>query len=289
MVVKDGKVVYERYAPTLNAQTPKVLWSASKTFTSTAVGFAVDEGKLSVNDPVISFFTKEELPDTLDERLKRMTVKDLLTMSSGFSRDLLVDAITSFEGDWAQKALAVPMSREPGSKFAYNSMNTYLLSVIVSRAVGEPMDRYLDRKLFQPLGIKNWHWDHSPQGYPTGGWGLYLCTDDLAKAGQFYLQKGRWNWKQLLSEKWIEEASAKHTVMEYKLDTPLDTNRGYGYQIWRCKPEGSYRMDGAHGQFVIVLPEQNAVIVITGHCSQTQKELDAVWQHILPTLSVIDY
>lgn len=284
MVVKDGKVVYERYAPTLNAQTPKVLWSASKTFTSTAVGFAVDEGKLSVNDPVISFFTKEELPDTLDERLKRMTIKDLLTMSSGFSRDLLVDAITSFEGDWAQKALAVPMSREPGSKFAYNSMNTYLLSVIVSRVVGEPMDRYLDRKLFQPLGIKNWTWDHSPQDYPTGGWGLYLCTDDLAKAGQFYLQKGRWNGKQLLSEKWIDEASTKHTVMEYKLDTPLDTNRGYGYQIWRCKPEGSYRMDGAHGQFVIVLPEQNAVIVITGHCSQTQKELDAVWQHILPTL-----
>ena len=113
---------------------------------------------------------------------------------------------------------------------------------------------------------------------------LNMVTDDLAKAGQFYLQKGRRNGKQLLSEKWIDEASAKHTVMEYKLDTPLDTNRGYGYQIWRCKPEGSYRMDGAHGQFVIILPEQNAVIVITGHCSQTQKELDAVWQHILPTL-----
>jgi CubicO group peptidase (beta-lactamase class C family) len=282
MVVKDGKVVYERYAPTLNAQTPKVLWSASKTFTSTAVGFAVDEGKLSVKDPVISFFTKEELPDTLDERLKRMTVKDLLTMSSGFSRDLLVDAITSFEGDWAQKALAVPMSREPGSKFAYNSMNTYLVSVIVSRAVGEPMDRYLDRKLFQPLGIKNWHWDHSPQGYPTGGWGLYLCTDDLAKAGQFYLQKGMWNGKQLLDPQWIIDSTSPQI---YQKGVPVEDERGmgYGYQIW-CDTHNAFRLDGAHGQHCIVMPEKDAVVAYHSNSRHTMDIIKYVWERIWPAL-----
>jgi len=285
MVVKDGKIIYERYMTGVNSQTLKVLWSASKTFTSTAVGFAVQDGKMSVDDKVIDYFTPAELPDTLGDYLKNMTVKDLLVMSSGFSEDLVHRPfIAANERDWAKETLSLPILWEPGSKFSYNSMDTYLVSVIVSRAVGEPLHTYLDRKLFQPLGIRNWHWDLSPQGYPAGGWGLYLCTDDLAKAGQFYLQKGMWNGKQLLNEKWIEEASAAHIQTGFAPDEIRDTNRGYGYQIWRCKPEGSYRMDGAHGQFVIVLPKQNAVIVVTGHSGATQKELDGLWEFILPAL-----
>jgi CubicO group peptidase (beta-lactamase class C family) len=285
MMLRHGKVVaqgwWNPYGPTLRHS----LYSCSKSFTSTAVGFAVSEKLLSVNDKVASFFPNS-LPDTIKPYLADLTIKDLLTMSVGQDPDP-TGKVPFTTDDWVKGMLATPILNKPGSKFLYNSMATFTLSAIVQKVTGQKVVDYLKTRLFDPLGITGMDWEINKQGINTGGWGLRVKTEDLAKMGQLYLQKGMWNGKQILPKEWVEEATT------FKIDNApgapqskkdsSDWMQGYCYQFWRCRHNG-FRADGAFGQYIIVLPDEDAVIAITSESASMQDELNLVWKYLLPAM-----
>ena len=290
MILKDGKVLKEKWMSEGAPDKPHALYSVSKTFTASAIGFAVSEGRLKVTDKVISFFP-DKLPAEVSENLKKLEIRHLLTMTSG--HDVEPNRRNIAEGqDWVEFFLAAPFVHEPGTFYVYNSLATYVLSAIVQKVTGEKVIDYLYPRLFRPLGIVGAVWDESPQGINTGGWGLYLKTEDLAKMGQLFLQKGEWNGRQLLPAEWIAEASKAQVeslpagVRRENLKVkPKDSDwlQGYGYQMWRCR-HNAFRADGAHGQYIIVMPDQNAVVVITAHVGNMQSEINLVWKYLLPAL-----
>ncbi len=290
MIVKDGKVVKEQWLSEGAPDKIHILNSVSKTFTATAVGFAIAEGKLSLSDKVVDIFP-DKLPAEVSDNLKKVEVRHLLTMSAG--HDTEPNRRSLPEGtDWVEAFLAHPFVHEPGTFFWYNSMGTYMLSAIVQKVTGEKLIDYLRPRLFEPLAIEGAEWQESPQGINTGGWGLYLKTEDLAKMGQLILQGGKWNGEQLISTEWIAEATAKHIdcrpagVRPEDITTkPEDSDwlQGYCYQMWRCR-HGVVRADGANGQYIIVMPEQNAVIAMTANIGDMQAEINLVWDHLLPAL-----
>ena len=292
MVLQNGKVIGEKWQSRGDAATPHILNSASKTLTSTAAGFAVAEGKLKLDDKVINFFP-DKLPQNVSDNLKSMTVRDLLTMTSGQAK-ANTTAQRQTKQDWIAAFLAEPVPYKPGTYYAYNGLGTFMVSAIVQKVVGENIFDYLTTRLFRPLGITGISWDESPDGINCGGWGAYLKTEDMAKIGQFYLQKGKWNNKQLLPEWWIEEASKAQvpsrpggmTDAEFKKKDPENNDwmQGYGYQIWRGR-HNSYRADGANGQYILVLPDQNAVVAVTADLKNMAEELNLIWDVILPTLN----
>lgn len=291
MIVRDGSVIYSRWQSEGVDTVPHVLHSVSKTFTATAVGLAIADGKLALTDKVIDFFP-DKLPADVSDNLKAMTVRDLLTMTCGHD----VEPSGRGEGtDWVEAFLAWPVEHKPGTFYLYNSLGTYMCSAIVQKVTGEKVVDYLDARLFQPLHIDKPRWEESPQGINCGGWGLYLKTEDLAKMGQLLLQKGEWNGQQLIPAEWVAEMSKKQvesvnpgTRMEdaaakgMTLETS-DWMQGYGYQMWRCRP-GCFRADGARGQYIIIVPDKNAVIAITSDNADLQGELNLVWERILPVL-----
>ena len=187
---------------------------------------------------------------------------------------------------WEKLFLSYPIPHEPGVKFVYNSLATYMLSAIVQKVTGEKIFDYLKPRLFDPLGIEGAVWDSHPSGVNLGGWGLHVKTEDMAKLGQLLLQKGNWNGQQILPELWVEEATTMKIMQKPEVD-PLqsesDWEQGYCYQIWRCRND-AFRADGANGQFIIVLPNENAVIAITANIGDMQAELNLVWKHLLPSL-----
>lgn len=278
MILRHGKVVTEGWWAPYRCEFNHGMYSMSKSFTSTAIGFAVAEKRLTVNDRVISFFP-DDLPEKVSDRLKSMTVKHLLTMSEGQARGATSKAIAS--DDWVKNFLKQPLINEPGSVFSYNSASTYMLSAIVQQLTGQTVLDYLKPRLFQPLGIGGMYWESCPKGINTGGWGLHIRTEGLAHLGQLYLQKGLWNGKRILPAAWIEEATSKQIQQPKTAQSNPDWVQGYGYQFWRCR-HGLYRGDGAFGQFTIVLPKQDAVIVMTGESPSMQEELDLVYEHLLP-------
>ncbi|MCL2711447.1 MAG: beta-lactamase family protein [Planctomycetaceae bacterium] len=284
MILKEGKVVYERWFGDNAPGKNHVMWSVSKTWTTIAVGFAIAEGKFTVEDKVISFFP-DDLPDEVSENLAALRVKDLLTMSVGHHNDP-TNATRNAQGSWEKLFFAHPIPHEPGTKFVYNSLATYMLSSIVRKTTGENLIDYLQPRLFEPLGIEGARWESNPGGTNLGGWGLYVKTEDMAKLGQLLLQKGHWNGKQLLPEAWIEEATTSQILQDPNVDLATSTsdwNQGYGYQMWRCRHNG-FRADGLNGQFIIVLPEQKAVVVLTANIGDMQAELNLVWEHLFPVL-----
>ena len=274
MLVRHGHVVAECWWKPEAADKPHVLYSLSKSFTSTAVGLAVAEGKFSIDDPVLKFFP-DDAPAQPSDKLKAMRVRDLLTMSAGHQTEPKLTA----DAPWVQSFLAHPVEHKPGSHFLYNSPGTYTCSAIVQKTTGQTVLDYLKPRLFEPLGIEGAEWSTSPQGINTGGWGLFLKTEDIAKFGQLYLQKGQWNGKQLVPAEWIAQATSKQ--VSNGSDPTKDWDQGYGFQFWRCR-HGAYRGDGAFGQFCLVLPEQDAVIAITADTKDMQAELNVVWDQLLP-------
>ena len=284
MILKDGKVVYERWFGENSPETPHVMWSTSKTFTSMAVGFAVAEKRLSLDDKVVSFFP-DDLPAEIPENLAELRVRDLLTMSVGHETDP-TGAIRNQAGRWEKQFFAHPIPHKPGTKFVYNSIATYMLSSIIQKVTGEKLVDYLQPRLFEPLGITGAKWESNPQGVNIGGWGLYIKTEDMAKLGQLLLSKGAWKGKQILPESWVEEATTKKILQDPNVDpekSDSDWKQGYCYQIWRSRHH-SFRADGKDGQFIIVLPEKNAVVVLTAHIGNMQAELNLVWEHLLPAM-----
>lgn len=285
MVVRHGQVVAEGwwapYAPDLK----HTLYSLSKSFTSTAVGMAVDDKKLTVEDKVISFFPNE-LPETVSPNLAAMRVKDLLTMNTGHRKDTTPALREGTDANWVKSFMTQPVENEPGTLFVYNSGATYMLSAIVQKLTGQTVLEYLKPRLFGPLGIEGEDWELSPQGICTGGWGLRVRTEDIAKFGQLYLQKGVWNGKRLLSEAWIYDATRAVVPSAGGGNRKAEENdwvQGYGYQFWQCRHD-AYRGDGAFGQYCVVMPQEDAVVAITSESSDLQGILNAVWDNILPAL-----
>jgi len=287
MVVRHGKVIAEGWWDPYGPDLRHTLYSTSKSFTSTAVGFAVTEELLGVDDRVISFFP-DQLPDSVSPFLAEMTVKDLLTMSAGQSPDPTGTIASSNSSDWVASFLALPVPDEPGSEFLYNSMATFMLSAIVQKVTGEKVIDYLQPRLFEPLGIKGADWEVSPAGINTGGWGLRLKTEDMAKFGQLLLQKGSWNGKQIIPAEWVEEATTfkidQAPGTEQEVKDASDWMQGYCYQFWRCR-HNAFRADGAYGQYIIVMPEKDAVVAITAESPDMQDEINLVWNYLLPSLN----
>lgn len=279
LLIRGGKAVAEGYfAPYLPGDKQHV-FSVSKSWTSTAVGLASDEGRLSVKDKVISFFP-EKLPAEVSENLADMEVRDLLRMGTGHDTAALPALIRTADSDWAESFLHWPVEHRPGSKFVYNSGASYMLSAIVQKVTGEDLITYLTPRLFEPLGITGVCWDRSPQGICCGGWGIHVSTEDIAKLGLLYLNGGVFGGKRILSEEWVREATSPQIDNAPSSDSP-DWKQGYGYQIWRCQ-HGCFRFDGAYGQYMVAFPEQDAVLVLTSFVGNMQEVLDDVWAYLLP-------
>ena len=250
MALRHGKVICEcNFAP-----YPKGMWhithSMCKSITGMAIGMLIEEEKLKLDENIYDIF-----PDHINAFSKIfrpvITVENLLTMTSGvtFNESGIVSG-----NDWLGSFLNASVNGKPGTEFQYNSLNTYVLSAIVTKRTGETLTEYLTPRLFEPLGITKYYWETCPKGITKGGWGLFLCAEDMAKLGQLYLQKGKWNGQQLVSEYWIEISTARH------LKTQNDTY-GYGYQLWMEQRPGSFEYNGMLGQNVIIYPDMDMVLV----------------------------
>jgi CubicO group peptidase (beta-lactamase class C family) len=279
MLLRHGNVIAEGWWKPFEPHFKHKLYSLSKSFTSTAIGFLVSEGRISVEDPVISFF-KKDLPASVSDNLAKMKVKHLLTMNTGHATDTNPKLKSAVGSTWVQTFLAQPVEFGPGTHFLYNSGATYMLGAIVMQLTGQKLEDYLRPRIFDPLEIKGYDWEVSPQGLNTASAGLRIKTEDIARFGQLYLQKGKWQGKQLIPENWINEATKYQTSSQAGNG---DWSQGYGYQFWRCKP-GFYRGDGAYGQFCFVMPEQDAVLAVTSESSNMQKSMTTIWETILPAI-----
>ncbi len=278
MVVRHGRVVAEGWWKPYASRHPHLMFSVSKSFTSTAVGLAIGEGLLRLDDRVVDLLP-DDLPSDRVAHLGALTVRHLLTMTTGHAADTVDLALGDHGDNWARAILAHPLEYAPGTHYVYNSGATHLLSAILQRLTGQRLLDYLGPRLLEPLGVTDATWESSPQGIDAGGWGLSITTEQLAVFGQFLLQRGRWGERQLVPAEWIDEATSRQ-VDTSTADHDLDGRQGYGYQFWRNRLAG-YRADGAFGQFCIVLPEQDAVVVLTSALPVAQLALDLVWEHLL--------
>jgi len=288
MAVRHGHVVAEGWWKPYRPTAKHMLYSLSKSFTSTAVGLAVSEGKLDIHAPVVSFFP-DKLPADLSENLKALQVRHLLMMSVGRAHDSM--PFITKESDWVKSFLNTPIEHPPGSVFLYDSGATFMLSAIVQKITRQRIIDYLRPRLFEPLEISGMTWETNPQGINTGGWGLSVRTEALAKFGQLYLQNGMWNGRQLLPAAWVREATTfkiqQRAAQGKDLETvkkSSDWHQGYCYQFWRCR-HNAFRGDGAYGQFMIVMPDQDAVVAITCETADMQGELNLVWDHLLSAMN----
>ena len=277
MLLRHGRRIAEGWWAPYRAADPHMLFSLSKSFTSTAIGLAIAEGRLSVSDPVMSFFP-DDAPADVSPYLRAMQVRHLLTMTTGQAAEAF-GVIRTAETNWVRAFLRTPVCHEPGSCFLYNSGATYMLSAILRHVTGTGLLEYLQPRLLGPLGISGATWETCPRGIEVGGWGLRITTADIARFGQLYLQKGLWKGRQLVPVEWVAQAT-KAQYAASQGGSP-EWQQGYGYQFWRCR-YGTYRGDGAFGQYCLVLPDQDAVIAITAGLGDMQRPLDLIWQHLLP-------
>jgi CubicO group peptidase (beta-lactamase class C family) len=274
MIVRHGHVIAEGWWGPYDADSNHELYSLSKSFTSTAVGFAVTEGKLSLDDEILKIFP-EDAPAEVPANLKSMRIRDLLTMSAGHQDETssAADKIT------AKSFLAHPVPHKPGTHFKYNTPATFMLSAAVQKRTGQTLADYLKPRLFEPLGITKPVWNTNSQGIALGGYGLRVRTEDIARFAQLYLQRGMWQGKQLIPADWIDLATSRQ--VSNGSNPKSDWEQGYGFQFWRCR-HGAYRGDGAFGQYCLVLPEQDTVIAITSGLKDMQAVLNLVWEKLLP-------
>jgi len=280
MLLRHGQVLAQGWWTPYEAERPHMLFSLSKSFTSSAIGLAVAEGRLSIDDLVLSFFP-EDAPAKPSAHLAAMRVHDLLSMSTGHAEDTTPYLRRQPDGNWAKAFLARPVEHTPGTHFVYNSGATYMLSAIVQQLTGTTLLEYLRPRLLTPLGIEQATWETCPRGINTGGWGLSIRTADIARFGQLYLQKGIWQGQRILPEAWVDAASTAQVANPNEKN--IDWRQGYGYQFWRCR-YGAYRGDGAFGQYCVIMPEQDAVLAITSGLGDMQPPLDLVWKHLLPAM-----
>ena len=277
VIVRHGKTIAEgSWKPFNTLENTHMLYSHSKSFTSTAIGFLVDEKNLDLDDRVVEIFP-DLAPAKPSEHLRQLRVRDLLTMTVGMHR---TDAESNdIAGDWVKAFLNNTIEDAPGTHFRYDSCATHVLAAIVERKTGERLMDYLKRRLFDKIGIRKQWSTCSPTGIACGGWGMNMTTREQARFGQLYLQQGLWNGEQILSTNWVRMATSYQTDTERK--NGGDWGQGYGFQFWRCH-HNAYRADGAMGQYTIVMPDQDAVVSINSGLGNMQGVLSLVWEHLLP-------
>ncbi len=291
-ILRHGQVAAEGAWSPYQLDDPHILFSLSKSISSTAIGMAVQEGLLTVDDLLIDIFP-EYVTEDIAVNMAELRIRHILAMSTG--HDVETGAIQRLEpdGNWIKAFFDTPIVHPPGTHFLYNSGGSYMLSAIIQKITGFTLMDYVRPRLFDPLGIEYAHWETCPSGRSEGASGLHMNTDAIARIGLLYLQKGMWNGTRILSEAWVEEASSYHTNNnlnnnpnnEPDNNPPGDWKSGYGYQIWLCQYEGAYRGDGAFGQFCLVIPNKNAVIAITSGTSKMGKISELIWEHLLPAFA----
>ena len=286
MVLRHGKVCFEGYWKPYDENSKNHLYSFSKSFTSAAVGFAVDEGLLSYDDRVCEFFPRY-IDSSADQRVYSITIEHLLTMTSGAY--LVNEATVNFQSDWVRYFLNTTLASFPGEKFNYNSINTYMLSAILRKVTGMGLIEYLTPRLLEPLGIEGAYWEKCPMGRECGGWGFHIETEDMAKFGQLLLNDGKLGDKRILPEGWVKLAGSYHTdnTTDKKYNGHPDVIAGYGYQFWVNRDGRSFRADGMLGQYALVLPELDAVIVTTAGQMEQLMVLDLIWDELIPEIGMI--
>jgi len=277
VLVRHGKIIAEGYWAPFSADRTHLLYSHSKSFTSTAAGFLVDDGKLDLDERLVDIFP-EYAPKDAARNVAEMRVRDLLTMNAGQNSEA---AYNDPEGDWVKAFMNNNTQRLPGSGFKYDSCATHMVAAIVEKKTGKKLMDFLQERLFSKLGIEGAWSNTSPTGIACGGWGMNMKTRDLAKFGLLYLNEGDWNGERVLSRDWVRLATSLQTRTDRNGDG--DWNQGYGFQFWRCR-HNCYRADGAFGQYTVVMPEKDAVISITAGLSDMGKELNLVWKHLLPAM-----
>ncbi|PPH50027.1 serine hydrolase [Rathayibacter sp. AY1E2] len=279
MVVQGGDVVAEGWWAPYSAERLHLFYSLSKSFTATAVGFAVAEGLVDLDATVLSSFP--ELDDEItDPRSRAIRVRHVLAMASGHSAETIDRAEETDPADLVRGFLLLPPEQEPGSVFAYNQPCTFAAAAIVQRVSGQSLTDYLRPRLLDPLGIGEVAWHRDDSGRELGYSGLHATTEAAAALGLLYLQEGRWGDRRILSPEWVAEASRAHVPTHE--DGGPDWQQGYGFQFWRSLH--GYRADGAYGQFSLIVPEHELVIALTGQTSDTQTLLALAWEHLLPAV-----
>ncbi len=277
IIYQDGEKILERH---FDDNCRRNQYSASKSFTSAAVGLAVKEGLLRLDERVADCFP-DEMPEDPCEELCEARVRDLLTMALGQAEGCLFGGQRPFleEDDWVRYALSRPFSDRPGTRFLYNNAGPYLAGRLVQKRAGCDLVSYLTPRLFAPLGIRRPTWEVDPQGYTFGAGGLFLCVEELARFGLLYLNGGVYGGRRVLPEEWVRESGAAQVPNNGEKDGGC----GYGYLFWRGQHD-SYRADGKYGQVALILPEKRAVVAYNAECRRQQLLLDAVWEHAWPLL-----
>lgn len=268
-VTQNGELIGEWLG---DEECRRNIYSATKSFTSCAVGFAVQEGLLSLDERLVDAFPND-LPTQVSDNLAVATVRDLLTMCLGQEQGFLMGGQRPLyeEDDWVKLSLSLPFKYKPGTHFVYNNVGPYLAGILVQRRAGCDLVSYLTPRLFSHLGIKRPTWESDPLGNSFGAGGLFLTLSELHKFGLFYLNRGRWNGKQLLSEKWIDESTKAS-----------DTDK-YGYLFWRGE-HNSYRADGKYSQISMMLPDKNAVVSVVAECRDGERFMRAVYDLVCARL-----
>jgi len=283
LVLRRGILACKMNFAPYDDQMPHVLFSLSKSFTSAAAGFAVQEGLLSW-DSRVEDVLPEKMPENPSQRHKDITLHHLLTMGSGLDP---ASAEWYDVEDWAKKILSFDVVHEPGTFFHYNSHGTYLVSCMVQKVTGQSVRDYLLPRLFEPLGIEKPDWDVCPQGVCVGGWGLHLSSDSIARFGQCLLQKGVWQGKQVLSPEWLEKATVKQIDNSNGSPEPENEwHQGYGYQFWRTRGN-RFRGDGMFGQICMVSPEKEMVVAITAGINDMGKEMQLLHEYLFPAADMV--
>ena len=284
VIVRHGKVIDEgSWTPFDTLNETHMLYSHSKSFTSSAIGLLADRGKIDLDERIVDIFSNE-VPAKVSENLAQLRVRDLLTMNVGKKDHLLRDG-----GDWVKEFLSKDFFRKPGTGFKYDSDATYMLAAIVEKKSGMKMMDYLQKNMFDQIGITKAWTTCSPQGIPCGGWGMNMTTRELARFGQLYLNRGDWDGKRVLSSDWVSLATTRQTWSGWQnvgvkaLGEGTDWEQGYGFQFWRCR-HGAYRADGAGGQYTVVIPEKDMVVSAHAGLGDFPKELDLIWDNLLPVL-----
>lgn len=295
MLYRDGAVITEAFWRPYGARRPHVQHSATKSWTATAVGLLIDEGRLSLGDKVVGFFP-ELCPPVISENLAAMTVEDLLTMRTGHRRGISGGDWRNVPTSWVEAFLNEPVEEAPGKSFIYSSATSFMLSAIVTKVSGQTLHELLDDRVLRRMGMDSVQWDFAPGGYNSGGNGLSCTTEDSLKFGVLHLQRGVWEGQQLLSSQWVEEATRNQVEdvwmgeFDGKQYLPRDKananskREGYGYQWWMTR-NGGYLASGVFGQQCIVLPAQNTVIAFTSGLRLGEKRLQAaLWEQLYPGL-----
>jgi len=273
IISQNGEVITKH---TWEDDCRRNIYSASKSFTSCAMGFAVKEGLICLDEKLTDVFAND-LPGQVSNNLSKATVRDLLTMCLGQEQHFLMggERPNYEDDDWVKLALSVPFSKEPGTHFRYSNTGPYLAGVLIQRRAGCDLVSYLTPRLFQPLGIKRPTWESDPLGNTFGAGGLFLTISELHKLGLLYLQKGEWNGKQLLPENWITESTSNQVGNL--------SPHGYGYLFWGNE-RGDYMAFGRYEQLIIILRDKNAVITTTAECREDGAVLKAVLETVYPQL-----